>query len=85
MQLRLEQLTGIAPNSRQQSKTVNIKAHFRYEQSCIDEFEVRCLTKQSKWKENVLSMAIISSLYKAYRQKDKRAERYTIFQPRIKS
>ncbi len=34
------QLTGIAPNSRQQSKTVNIKAHFRNEQSCIDEFEV---------------------------------------------
>ncbi len=39
-QPRLEQLTGIAPNSRQQSKTVNIKAHFRNEQSCIDEFEV---------------------------------------------
>ncbi len=28
------------PNSRQQSKTVHIKAHFRNEQSCIDEFEV---------------------------------------------
>ncbi len=38
-QPRLE-LTGIAPNSRQQSKTVNIKAHIRNEQSCIDEFEV---------------------------------------------
>ncbi len=37
-QPRLEQFTEIAPNSRQQSKTVNIKAHFRNEQSCIDEF-----------------------------------------------
>ncbi len=44
------------------------------------------LTKQSKRKEKARSMAIISSLYKAYGQKDKRcAERYTIFQPRIKS
>ncbi len=45
-----------------------------------------CLAKQSKRKEKAGSMAIISSLYKAYGQKDKRcAERYTIFQPRIKS
>ncbi len=45
-----------------------------------------CLTKQSKRKENARSMAFISSLYKAYWQKDKHcAERYTIFQPRIKS
>ncbi len=45
-----------------------------------------CLAKQSKRKEKARSMAIISSLYKAYGQKDKRcAERYTIFQPRIKS
>ncbi len=35
----LEQLTGIAPNSRQQSKTVNIQVRFRNEQRCIDEFE----------------------------------------------
>ncbi len=38
-QPRLE-LTGIEPNSRQQSKTVKIQAHFRNEQRCIDEFEV---------------------------------------------
>ncbi len=36
-------------------------------------------------KEKVQSMSIISSLYKAYGQKDKREERYTIFQPRTKS
>ncbi len=52
-------LTGIAPNSRQQSETVNIKVHFRNEQMCTDEFEVRCLTKQCKWKEKARTMAII--------------------------
>ncbi len=64
-QLRLEQLTGIAPNSRQQSKTVNIKAHFRNEQSCIDELKWCLFDKKEQRKENAWSMAIISSLYKA--------------------
>ncbi len=46
----------------------------------------RLFDKTEQTKENTRSMAIIRSLYKAYGQKDKRcAERYTIFQPRIKS
>ncbi len=60
VQPRLEQLTGIAPSS-QQSKTVQIKVHFRNEQSCVNEFKIRCLTKQNKWKK-AWSM-VISSLY----------------------
>ncbi len=47
-----EQLTGIAPNSRRQSKTVNIKFHLMNEQRCINEFEVQCLTKQHMERES---------------------------------
>ncbi len=54
-------------------------------QSCVNEFEVRCLTEQSKWKEKAWSMDIIISLYKSYGQKDKRCvEIYTIFQSSLK-
>ncbi len=83
VQTRLElTVTGTAPNSRQQSKTVI------YKLTKLHRWVWRgvCLTKQSKRKEKAPAMAIISSLYKAKGQKDKRcAEIYTIFQPRIKS
>ncbi len=82
-QPRLE-LTGIAPNSRQQSKTVNIKAHIRNEQSCIDEFEVVFVWQNRANGKRKHDLWLLAPYIK-HTDRDKRAERYTIFQPRIKS
>ncbi len=61
---RVRELTGIAPNSRQQSKTVNIKAHFRNEQSCIDEFELKwCLFDKIPVEQMVERESVIYGYY----------------------
>ncbi len=68
-------LTNNCVQFKQWSKTVYLipkqaKVHFKNEQCCVDEFEVWCLTKQSKTERESVIYIIAQ---------------YTISNPRVKS